>query len=231
MLSENKKEFPFSLPFSAHRRLQPKSPKSADAPSFFSTGPLLLLRPQPSLAQIADPPDPVHPPPWPFTSPRGAHPGQIPSSPVSMAGTGGAGRRLPLGVRVVRACPTSCPVPYIVAPAEAPACPSPATRRLARPRRRTLPVRRRPGPPPPRSATADAAKTNQGLRDAEPNVHRPSLAPGSHLCAAVAWEVEPADRDLPPPSDYSRLPSPFAPVSIPLYSPRPPLFFPHSIEP
>jgi hypothetical protein len=160
MLSENKKEFPFSLPFSAHRRLQPKSPKSADAPSFFSTGPLLLLRPQPSLAQIADPPDPVHPPPWPFTSPRGAHPGQIPSSPVSMAGTGGAGRRLPLGVRVVRACPTSCPVPYIVAPAEAPACPSPATRRLARPRRRrTLPVRRRPGPPPqtPPKPTKDSA--------------------------------------------------------------------------
>jgi hypothetical protein len=35
MLSENKKEFPFSFPFSAHRRLRPKSPKSADAPRLF----------------------------------------------------------------------------------------------------------------------------------------------------------------------------------------------------
>jgi hypothetical protein len=92
------------------------------------------------------------------------------------------------------------------------------------------PAPTKPPPPtvldPPAMEPTGANRRRREACDTPPDVHRPSLAPGSHLCAAVAWEAEPAERDLPPPSDYSRLPSPFAPVSIPLYSPRPPLFSP-----
>jgi hypothetical protein len=45
---------------------------------------------------------------------------QVPNSPVSMADTACAGRRLSLGIRAVHAKPTSRHVPYIAVPAELP---------------------------------------------------------------------------------------------------------------
>jgi hypothetical protein len=77
MLSENKKEFPPPFVFRPTGGCGP-SLRSLPTPLVFSAGPLLLLRLRPSLAQIADPPDPAHQPPWPCASPRGAHPGPDP---------------------------------------------------------------------------------------------------------------------------------------------------------
>jgi hypothetical protein len=77
MLSENKKEFPPPFVFRPTGGCGP-SLRSLPTPLVFSAGPLLLLRLRPSLAQIADPPDPAHQPPWPCASPRGDHPGPDP---------------------------------------------------------------------------------------------------------------------------------------------------------
>jgi hypothetical protein len=233
MLSENKKK-EFLSPF--HFGTQAVAAQVFEVcqrPLVFSAGPLLLLRPQPSLAQFADPPDSAHQPPWPCASPCGAHTGPDPQL-----------LQCPWRTQLVPP-PTlsSASVPY-----------TPRQRRLHRPIKaersclarpalrfavcRVLPRSPAPTKPPPPAVLDPPAMEPTGANrrrreacDTPPDVHRPSLAPGGHLCAAVAWKAEPAERDLPPPSDYSRLPSPFAPVSIPLYSPRPPLFSPHSIEP
>jgi hypothetical protein len=93
-------------------------------------------------------------------------------------------------------------------------------RRATQVRRWATQVRRRLGPPP-----QTLAGTNRGrreVRDAEPDVRRPSL------CAVATWD-EPATSVPTPPatlSDSGRPSSAMPSVSPSLRSPRPPLLFP-----
>jgi hypothetical protein len=97
---------------------------------------------------------------------------------------------------------------------------NPSLCRPASRRRRTTQVRHRLSPPP-----RTPAETNRGrreVRDAEPDVCRPSL------CAVAAWD-EP-DASVPAPSatlsDSGRPSSSISSVSPSMRSPRPPLLFP-----
>jgi hypothetical protein len=133
MLSENKKEFPFSFPFSAHRWLRPKFLKSADAPSpfppvrcrFTGRSPVAqtaahLLLSTAQLPKSARPPStssPAHlltsfqPTPARIASPAPPQPARSPSRPIWRRPPPGL-RRSPAPVRLGVRAEHGKPAPY-----------------------------------------------------------------------------------------------------------------------
>jgi hypothetical protein len=158
MLSENKKEFPFFFPFSAHRCLRPKFLKSADAPHLFrrsaaalqaaaqlaqTAAHLLLSTAQlPKSARPPLTPSPAHlltsfqPAPARIASPA------LPQPPRAHQGPSGAGRRQDsAGVRRPHAwtsVSSTASLRPILTRAPRPS-PPPYLRRTAPERRRELP--------------------------------------------------------------------------------------------
>jgi hypothetical protein len=180
MLSENKKELPFSFPFSAHIRLWPKSPKSADAPSSFPLVRYCSTGRSPTWSKSQTRLTRSISPPWPCARPIRAR----------------VSARLVLGRD----------------PPESGASPSLASVRATTPTPRLFShvlgllraLARRPFAASLRSTAAGQYRaclrldpspwtlpgTNQGrreVRDAEPDLRRPSPSLEGNLCAVATW--------------------------------------------
>jgi hypothetical protein len=117
-----------------------------------------------------------------------------------MEDTACAGRRLSLGVRAVHACPTSRPVAYIAAPAEAPACPS-SPCPVSPPSHAVRRNREAPPPAvlhPPAVESRRRNRRHQLLCEVELDLRRPRPSTGKHRSAARARRT--AASNAPPPA-------------------------------